>query len=282
MGDRSDFTDIDGTVYFADDAWDSASPLHSGQSPSVTQSSGNTAQGHPHAGHPSIGTSPSLFLLPRAAYHPPSSPHTRNEDSSSPPIIPDFPSPPTPNDVPWNVLLSSDSESHPSPMPSQRSRRGRQPTLSNSQISSSQHNSNDVVDLTQEASTPPRTRMPSTSSPRGPNKRRRVGSNASAQPPRRNQRRRIEQNEGVPPDVEEVDLRDVDDDKGLLKVLEDQRMATIKSQQEQASKPVKLATLSCVICMESMTDVTATFCGKQHQNMYFTASCNGFGLILSS
>ncbi len=62
--------------------------------------------------------------------------------------------------------------------------------------------------------------------------------------------------------IEEVDLRDVDDDRGLSKVLEQQRMATIKSQQEQANKPVKLSTLQCIICMENMKDLTATHCGK--------------------
>lgn len=62
--------------------------------------------------------------------------------------------------------------------------------------------------------------------------------------------------------IEEVDLRDVDDDRGLSKVLEQQRMATIQAQQEQASKPVKLSTLQCIICMENMRDVTATHCGK--------------------
>ena len=56
-------------------------------------------------------------------------------------------------------------------------------------------------------------------------------------------------------------LQDVDDDRGLSKVLEQQRMATIKAQQEQANKPVKLSTLQCIICMETMKDLTATHCG---------------------
>ena len=63
-------------------------------------------------------------------------------------------------------------------------------------------------------------------------------------------------------EIEEVDLRDVDEDNRLSKVLEQQRMATIRAQQEQANRPVKLSTLQCIICMESMTDLTATHCGK--------------------
>lgn len=55
--------------------------------------------------------------------------------------------------------------------------------------------------------------------------------------------------------------QDIDDDAGLSKVLEQQRMATIKAQQEQANKPVKLSTLQCIICMETMKDLTATHCG---------------------
>ncbi len=269
------------TVYFTDDRWDSASPWHGERSPPATQSSGNTAREHSHNGQPP----PSLRHQnldvheptdrsspnPRLALHPLQLPPTIwNEGTPSPQIIPEeilFPSPSTPSDVSWNVLLSSDSESHVAPINRQRSRQGRQPTLSTFQMSPSQHTLSDFVDLTQETSTPPRTRMPSTSSHRGSKKRRQSEPDASIQPPRKNLRRRAERHEDVPPDVEEVDLRNVDDDKGLLKVLEDQRMATIKSQQEQASKPVKLATLSCVICMESMTDVTATYCGKQHHSI---------------
>lgn len=55
--------------------------------------------------------------------------------------------------------------------------------------------------------------------------------------------------------------QDIDDDAGLSKVLEEQRMATIKAQKEQASKPLKLSTLQCIICMENMKDLTATHCG---------------------
>lgn len=56
-------------------------------------------------------------------------------------------------------------------------------------------------------------------------------------------------------------LQDVEDETGLSKVLEQQRMATIDAQKEQANKPVKLSTLQCIICMETMKDLTATHCG---------------------
>lgn len=62
--------------------------------------------------------------------------------------------------------------------------------------------------------------------------------------------------------VEEVDLREVDDDDGLSKVLEQQRLLSIKAQQDLADKPVNFSSLQCIICMESLTDITATHCGK--------------------
>lgn len=63
--------------------------------------------------------------------------------------------------------------------------------------------------------------------------------------------------------VEEVDLREVDDDQGLSKILHDQQAATIKAQQQQESEtPLTLSTVQCVVCMDSMTDMTVTHCGK--------------------
>lgn len=62
--------------------------------------------------------------------------------------------------------------------------------------------------------------------------------------------------------VEEVDLMGVDDDDELSKVLEQQRLMSIKAQQELADKPVNFSSLQCIICMESITDITVTHCGK--------------------
>ena len=61
--------------------------------------------------------------------------------------------------------------------------------------------------------------------------------------------------------IEEVDLRDIDSDTDLARVLERQRVATVKAQQEEADKPTKLANITCVVCMEEMTNMTATYCG---------------------
>lgn len=62
--------------------------------------------------------------------------------------------------------------------------------------------------------------------------------------------------------IEEVDLRDVDSDSDLTKVLERQRAATIKDQQRGADQPSKLGKVTCVVCMEELTNMTATHCGK--------------------
>jgi hypothetical protein len=93
-----------------------------------------------------------------------------------------------------------------------------------------------------------------------PAKRRKTGTNVSQSSQRSHK-------------IEEVDLRDVDDDRGLSKVLEQQRMATVKAQQEQANKPIKLSTLQCIICMENMKDLTATHCGKPWSTLHIRQNC---------
>ena len=65
-----------------------------------------------------------------------------------------------------------------------------------------------------------------------------------------------------PEEIEKVDLRDVDDDTSLSKVLEQQRAETVKSQQNDGNQPFKLSSLQCIICMEPMTNLTATHCGR--------------------
>ena len=62
--------------------------------------------------------------------------------------------------------------------------------------------------------------------------------------------------------IEEVDLSGVNNDRDLTKLLERQRADAIRAQQEQNNKPIRLSTLQCVVCMENMTNITATHCGK--------------------
>lgn len=73
--------------------------------------------------------------------------------------------------------------------------------------------------------------------------------------------------------------QDVEDDTGLSKVLEQQRMATIDAQKEQASRPIKLSTLQCIICMESMKDLTATHCGTSTPLLAMSRSITDFVLF---
>ncbi|KAI9879871.1 MAG: SUMO-targeted ubiquitin ligase complex subunit slx8 [Pleopsidium flavum] len=61
--------------------------------------------------------------------------------------------------------------------------------------------------------------------------------------------------------IDEVDLRDIDDDTGLSKVLEQQRIETIRAQQNDGNKPLKLSSIQCIVCLEPMTNITATSCG---------------------
>ena len=68
--------------------------------------------------------------------------------------------------------------------------------------------------------------------------------------------------------IEEVDLRDVDSDSDLARVLERQRAATVREQQEHAEKSTKLAKVTCVVCMEELTNMTATHCGSLHNSLF--------------
>ena len=82
--------------------------------------------------------------------------------------------------------------------------------------------------------------------------------------------------------IEEVDLRGVDDDRDLSKLLEQQRADTIKAQQEQSNKPVRLSTLQCVVCMENMTNITATHCGKLISNSLNPSPTTSYHTILTT
>jgi len=61
----------------------------------------------------------------------------------------------------------------------------------------------------------------------------------------------------------EVDLTQVNDDNSLEKALENQQEKAIKAQrEEQGDDPVKLEGLQCIICLETMVNITATHCGE--------------------
>ena len=191
---------------------------------------------------------------------PPSSTHLPQPRNTTPPLHRELLRPPSPSaldsDSSGSDTSSTDSDSD-------------ETDASDSEEDSLDH----FVDLTQDSSPPtmPQSRRPAprristprrrnalrsgslsdyfSERPSNPAKRRKIG-NAVSQSSQRSEQ------------VEGIDLTGVDDDKGLSKVLEQQRLATIKAQQEQASKPVKLSTLQCIICMENMQDVTATSCGR--------------------
>lgn len=149
----------------------------------------------------------------------------------------------------------------------------------------------DFVDLTQDSS--PNTMSPAVGQQRREPKRRHpmsprtavsLSSRATSTVPSNPAKRRkteASQSSMQSAKIEEIDLRDVDDDNGLSKVLEQQRLATIKAQQEQANKPVKLSTLQCIICMENMKDLTATHCGKLHSSVTCGPSSKLISALLS-
>lgn len=108
------------------------------------------------------------------------------------------------------------------------------------------------VDLTQES--------PSMSQPiRDASSGKRMSRDSAEMPPSCSKKRRLD---AVEDEIEELDLCDVQSDTDLARVLERQRVATVRAQQEQADLPTKLANMTCVVCMEEMTNMTATHCGE--------------------
>ncbi|KAH9866886.1 hypothetical protein IAQ61_007475 [Plenodomus lingam] len=106
--------------------------------------------------------------------------------------------------------------------------------------------SNGYVDLTATPDSPPRRRKRGSSSP-GP----------SAKRARRNGGRVGEAAEGQ--EIEEVDL--TDDSIPVAQVLQKQRLDAVKAQAKPEETKSTFNTFTCVICMDSPTDLSATACG---------------------
>ncbi|KAH7418938.1 hypothetical protein BKA64DRAFT_649727 [Cadophora sp. MPI-SDFR-AT-0126] len=63
-------------------------------------------------------------------------------------------------------------------------------------------------------------------------------------------------------EVHTIDLVDVEDKKDYDERMAKEQADMIKRQnQEEATKPVKLAEFQCIICMDQPTDLTVTYCG---------------------
>ena len=64
--------------------------------------------------------------------------------------------------------------------------------------------------------------------------------------------------------IEEVDL--VEEDTALADTLKKQRQEQV-ALQEDSQKPTKLSNLSCIICMDTPTNLTATVCGESYTSL---------------
>jgi hypothetical protein len=58
-----------------------------------------------------------------------------------------------------------------------------------------------------------------------------------------------------------IEIEDIDEDNVLNTTLQRQRAEQVASQQQHTEKPLRLSNLTCVICMDTPTDLTATSCG---------------------
>jgi len=58
-----------------------------------------------------------------------------------------------------------------------------------------------------------------------------------------------------------IEIEDIDEDNVLNTTLQRQRAEQVASQQQPKEKPLRISNLTCVICMDTPTDLTATSCG---------------------
>jgi len=75
--------------------------------------------------------------------------------------------------------------------------------------------------------------------------------------------------------IEEIDLSD--DKIPLHDALQKKQAEPAKAKDKPEEKPVKLSNLTCVICMDTPTDLTATACGENYSPL---GSC--FALLKSN
>lgn len=106
---------------------------------------------------------------------------------------------------------------------------------------------NGYVDLTSTPDSPPPRRKRDSSSP-GPSKRARRNDGSAAQPAR-----------AEAPRLEDVDL--TDDRPTVHEVLQKQREDAVKAQAKPEETATTFNSFTCVICMDTPTDLSATACG---------------------
>ncbi|KAL6721633.1 hypothetical protein ACLMJK_000737 [Lecanora helva] len=245
---------LDGLV-----GWDgNMSPLNS----STTHPEPNTHP-RPHLDLPNFPLAPehAAALPPRYRWPQSStSARTSHPQTTTPSTLRGLPRPPSPSAIDTPPSAFDSGSFDPDNISVSSSSRSNSPNLA-----SGGSNLDHYVDLTRDSSPPimPPSRHPFPPRNTPPNRRNAGTMTGPCEEvySRPAKRRKTDMPPSRPIKVEGIDLTGVDDDNGLLKVLEQQRLASIKSQQEEASKPVKLSTLQCIICMENMKDITATSCG---------------------
>lgn len=123
---------------------------------------------------------------------------------------------------------------------------------------------NAPIDLT--ISSPPTSIMPPTSTSASKKRKRNSiddtpssSSNAAVKAPRETKSPTTKQKRDS---VEVVDLEDIEEKEEYEAFKARQQAEAIKRQnEEEASKPVRLAAFQCIICMDQPTDLTVTHCG---------------------
>jgi hypothetical protein len=141
-----------------------------------------------------------------------------------------------------------------SPLVQSRSSHNRSP-MSSSRSSQPSRLPNGYVDLTSEPDTapsPPPIRKRHTTTP-GPSSKRLKRDDGTAT-----------KKETDTPEVAKIEEIDLSSDKAdLHEILQKQRVEAVKAQAPPEEKATNFNTFTCVICMDTPTDITATSCGSQ-------------------
>jgi L-lactate dehydrogenase len=107
---------------------------------------------------------------------------------------------------------------------------------------------NGYVDLTATPDSPPQRRRKESTTP-GPSAKRQKRADGTA----------AKRDSTEPTKMEEVDL--TDDRQSVQEILQKQREDAVKAQTTVEEQPTTFNTFTCVICMDTPTDLTATACG---------------------
>lgn len=194
---------------------------------------------------------------PRVSYLQPVRPHNREQQYVAEPFFCDHHRASSTLQLPSPRISSSRGPTTPVSRPSSRLSWDTEDASVSTHLPWQSQFQESFIDLTADSSSP--LAMPPESRKRAASGSR-LSDHGSASSSKR-AKLEARQTEGELENIAELDLKEVNDDETFARIFEEQRVAEVKAQHEQAEKPVSFSSLQCIICMEPMTNITVTHCG---------------------